>query len=74
VHASEATLRTALAHEDAPSAGFLALLGAGALAFFAGCGRMAFVARDLDALRKEKVALAAAFAGAVLYAIAYFRA
>jgi hypothetical protein len=74
VHASEATLRTALAHEDAPSAGFLTLLGAGALAFFAGCGRLAFAARDFDALRKEKVALVAAIAGAVLYAIACFRA
>lgn len=74
VHANEATLRAALAREDAPPAGLLALLGTGALAFFAGCGRIALGARDFASLRKEKLALVAAFAGAVLYAIACIRA
>jgi hypothetical protein len=37
-HASEATLRASLDHEDAPTTGLLALLGFGTLAFFLGCG------------------------------------
>jgi hypothetical protein len=73
-HASEATLRTALAHEDAPSTGLLGLLGLGALAFFAGCGRLALAARSFGALAQEKLALVAVVAGAVLYAMACFRA
>jgi hypothetical protein len=73
-HASEAILRAALAHEDAPSTGLLALLGFGALAFFAGCGRLAFAARSFAALWQEKRALAAVVVGGVLYAMACFRA
>jgi hypothetical protein len=74
VHASEGTLQKAVAREDAPPTGLLALLGAGAAAFFGGFGRLAYAARDLAAMRREKVALAAAGAGAILYAVACFRA
>jgi hypothetical protein len=74
VRATEETLRTALAREDAPPPELLALLGLGAAAFFGGFARLALAARDLPTLRKEKLALAAAAAGAVLYAVACFRA
>ena len=40
----------------------------------AGPATIALAARDLASLRREKLALAATFAGAVLYAIACFRA
>jgi hypothetical protein len=74
VHASAETLQAALAREDAPPTGLLALLGAGALAFFAGCARLAVAAGDFAAFRRERAALAAATLGAILYAIACFRA
>jgi hypothetical protein len=74
VHAPEAILRGALVREDAPSLAIFFFLGAGALAFFAGCARLAVAARDLSTLRREKIALAATAAGAILYAVACFRA
>jgi hypothetical protein len=74
VHASEDTLRTSLAREDAPATGILALLGAGAAAFFAGLGRLAFTARNVATLRREKLALAAALVGGLLYAVVCLRA
>ena len=74
VHASEDALRTALAHEDAPSVGLLTLLGGAAAAFFAGASRLLFAVDDAAALKREKLALAAATAGALLYAVACFRA
>ncbi|MGO8994278.1 MAG: hypothetical protein ACLQVI_13195 [Polyangiaceae bacterium] len=73
VHASEATLRTALGREDAPSAWLLTLLGAGALGFFAGCARLALAAKDLATLRHEKLALAAVAVGMSLYALVSLR-
>jgi hypothetical protein len=74
VHAREATLRAALGHEDAPSVAMLVLLGVGGLAFFAGCARIAVAARDADALRRERWAIAAAGLGALIYAVACLRA
>jgi hypothetical protein len=69
VHAREATLRAALAHEDAPATGMLAVLGLGAAAFLAGCARLAFAARDLRAVGRERLALAAVGGGAIIYAL-----
>lgn len=74
VHATEETLRTSLAREDAPATGLLAALGLGALAFFAGCGRLLVAAKDAPSLRREKLAVATAAAGALVYALVCLRA
>lgn len=74
IHASEPLLRASLARDDLPSTLVLTLLGAGALAFFAGCARLAVTARDRAALRREWMALAAAIAGAVIEVAVYLRA
>jgi hypothetical protein len=73
VHASTDALRTALAHEDAPSVALLALLGVGCVALFAGLSRLLVAARDFSSLKREKIALATAMAGGLLYAVACFR-
>jgi hypothetical protein len=73
VHSTEDALRTALSHEDAPPAVLLALLGAGAAAFFAGVSRLLVAARDVSSFKREKVALAATMAGGILYAVACLR-
>jgi hypothetical protein len=79
VHASEAALRAALArrehHEnETPPAGTLTLLGAGALAFFAGIARLGAAVHRGSPLVRERAALAAALLGGVAYAVVCLRA
>ena len=74
IHASEPLLRASLARDDLPSPLVLTLLGLGALAFFAGCARLAVAATDRAALRREWMALAAAIGGAVIELAVYLRA
>jgi hypothetical protein len=74
VRPTEDTLRTALAREDAPPVGLLALLALGAAAFFSGVGRLAYAAESIPSLRRERVALLVTAVGALLYAVACFRA
>jgi hypothetical protein len=73
IHASEAAIRAELARADPPATLALLLLAAGALAFFAGGARLAWVGRDLAAIKRERVALAATAAGLAIYVIASFR-
>jgi hypothetical protein len=73
VHATEDILRASLARDDAPAAGWLALLGLGALAFLGGVARLAWAARDLAALRGERAAMIGTTLGALLYALACLR-
>jgi hypothetical protein len=73
-HAPESVIRASLARDEGPSTFALMLLGAGALAFFAGAFRLAFAAGDLASLRQERVAVIAASAGLALYILACLRA
>jgi hypothetical protein len=74
IHASEPLLRASLTRDDLPSPLVLTLLGLGALAFFAGCARLAVTATDRAALRREWIALVAAAFGAAIELAVYLRA
>ncbi len=73
-HAPASVLHASLAREDVPSALALAILAAGAIAFFAGAFRLAFAARDVASLSRERLAVIATAAGLVLYVVACLRA
>ena len=74
VHATEPLIRASLARDEGPSSLSLALLAMGGLGFFAGAFRLAFAARDLASLRRERLATLVTAAGLALYILACLRA